>query len=235
MRQPLKTLGVIGGMGPAATFDFCARLTAAMPAARDQDHPRIVVECDPAIPDRNAAMRGEGPSPAPRLAAMAAALIHRGADVLAMPCNTAHVFRAAVDSAAPGALVCMITATVRETVATGARRIGVLAADGCLAGGVYQTALAACGLTSVLPAPEDQRRFMDLVYRVKSGDLGAHTRAGMREVAQRLVADGAEVLIAGCTEAPLALGGEDAPARLVSSTDALVRATILRLCDDGQA
>ncbi len=229
----MKTLGVIGGMGPAATFDFCARLTAAMPAARDQDHPRILVDCDPSIPDRNAAMRGDGLSPAPRLAAIAAALTGQGAQVLAMPCNTAHAFRAAVDDAAPGALVCMITATTQETVQTGATRIGLLAADGCLASGLYQTALTQHALTPVLLPPDDQRRFMDLIYRIKSGDTGEDARTGMRAAAQRLAEDGAEAVIAGCTEAPLVLRPGDAPAPVISSTDALVRATIRRLYDAG--
>jgi aspartate racemase len=227
----MKTLGVIGGMGPAATFDFCARLTAAMPAARDQDHPRILVECDPSIPDRNAAIRGDGPSPAPRLAAIAADLISQGAQVLAMPCNTAHAFRAAVDGAAPGALVCMITATLQETVHTGATRIGLLAADGCLSSGLYQTALTQHALTPVLLPPDAQRRFMALIYRIKSGDIGETARAGMQAAAQRLVDAGADAVIAGCTEVPLVLHPGDAPAPVISSTDALMRATIKRLCN----
>ena len=39
-----KTIGVIGGMGPAATVDFFAKLLDATPAERDQDHLRVLID-----------------------------------------------------------------------------------------------------------------------------------------------------------------------------------------------
>lgn len=226
----MRTLGVIGGMGPAATFDFCSKLTAAAPALRDQDHPRILVDCDPSIPDRNAAIRGAGPSPGPKLAAIARGLVGQGAEVLAMPCNTAHAFREAIEEAEPGALVCIISATLSQVRRTGASRVGVLAAEGCLASGLYQDGLEAEGCAPLLLDGRSQEAFMELIYRIKSGELSEAVRAGMHELASGLALRGAEVIIAGCTEVPLALGGT--PAGLppvLSSTDALVRAVLLRL------
>ncbi|HRD29440.1 MAG TPA: aspartate/glutamate racemase family protein, partial [Caulobacter sp.] len=88
----MKTLGVLGGMGPAATLDFLAKLQAATPAARDQDHIRVLVDINPQVPDRN----GEDDTPGPVLAAMAAGLRDAGADVLAIACNTAHAYADAV-------------------------------------------------------------------------------------------------------------------------------------------
>ncbi len=68
-----KTIGVIGGMGPAATVDFFAKLLAATAAERDQDHLRILIDNNPRVPDRNAAIAGRGPSPGPQLAESARA------------------------------------------------------------------------------------------------------------------------------------------------------------------
>ena len=59
-----RTVGILGGMGPAATADFYARLVRATPAERDQDHLPVVVWGDPTVPDRVAALAGTGPSPA---------------------------------------------------------------------------------------------------------------------------------------------------------------------------
>ena len=69
------TLGVLGGMGPAATLEFLARLQAYTPAEKDQDHFRVLVDINPRVPDRNTPGSGAGPV----LAEMAGAL--RGADL----------------------------------------------------------------------------------------------------------------------------------------------------------
>jgi len=226
----VKTLGVLGGMGPAATFEFCARLTAAIPAARDQDHPHILVDCDPRVPDRNAAQRDAGPSPGPYLGNMARTLAAAGADVLAMPCNTAHRYRAEIEAAAPGALVDMIEATADAAAIIRPRTVGVLAVDGCLAAGLYQEALAARGAACLLLDVADQRAFMDLVYRIKGNRIGADERGAMQALAGRLV--GAEAVIAGCTEIGLVLSAGDFAVPLVDSTDALVAATVRRLMSE---
>jgi aspartate racemase len=225
----MRTLGVLGGMGPAATFDFCARLTAFLPARRDQDHPRILVDCDPHVPDRNAARRGEGSSPGPYLAAMARGLVSAGADLLCMPCNAAHAYRADIESAAPGLFVDMIEATAQAAEGTGARRVGVLAVDGCLEPGLYQSALHERGLDPVLLSRAHQRAFMEAVYAIKAGSLGPDIRASMKTFAGLLVDAGAQAIIAGCTEVPLALAGETALSPLIDCTQALVEAVAPRL------
>src|SRR3954463_6073551 len=87
-----KILGVLGGMGPAATLDFLAKLQAATPVKREQDHLRVLVDINPKVPDRNVG----GSDPGPVLAAMAAGLRDGGAQVLAIACNTAHAYAEAV-------------------------------------------------------------------------------------------------------------------------------------------
>ena len=62
-----KVLGVLGGMGPAATLDFLAKLQAATPVKREQDHLRVLVDINPHVPDRNVSTSDPGPV----LAAMA--------------------------------------------------------------------------------------------------------------------------------------------------------------------
>ena len=75
-----KVLGVLGGMGPAATLDFLTKLQAYTPAQRDQDHIRVIVDINPQVPDRNDPFA----KPGPVLAEMAGALRGAGADVLAI-------------------------------------------------------------------------------------------------------------------------------------------------------
>lgn len=219
-------IGILGGMGPAATVDFMARLLAATPAQRDEDHFRLLVDCNPHVPNRNRAQAGEGASPGPVLAAMARGLERQGATLLAMPCNAAHAYAADIRGAVSIPFVSMIEETGRALARRHpeAERVGLLAVDGTLAAGLYQPHLRG----PVLLAPEDQARFMALVYRIKGGDTGAAARREMAAFAATLVAAGAEVVIAGCTEVPLVLDPEDVAVPLLATTDILVDAVIER-------
>jgi aspartate racemase len=223
-----KTVGVIGGMGPAATLDFCARVLALTPAQVDQDHLRLLVDNNPKVPDRNRAIAGEGPSPAPVLAAMARGLDLAGAELLVMPCNAAHAFVGAVLEASDLPFVDIIKSTVdatRETVPQ-ARTVGVLGSSGCLDAELYQAAFATFGIAVEVPETESRERFMALLYAIKRGETDAAAKAGMIAVAHDLIARGAEAIVAGCTEVPLVLDAGDLPVPLIDSTDALAKATI---------
>src|SRR2546428_7813554 len=85
-----KVVGVLGGMGPLATADFYAKLVRLTPARTDQDHLRVIIDSNPQVPDRTRGLRGEGPDPTPALVATARGLERAGADLIAIPCNSAH-------------------------------------------------------------------------------------------------------------------------------------------------
>ena len=223
-----KVVGVLGGMGPAATLDFFARVLAETKAKRDQDHIRLIIDCDPAVPDRNAAVAGTGPSPVPALQEMARGLQAAGAELLVMPCNAAHAFFDDVRAATDLPLISIIDVTVealRRSLPQ-LRRAGVLASTGCVDAGLYQKALAGIGVEALVPEGEARERFMRVLYRIKSGDTGFAAKSEMIAVSDALIADGAQAIIAGCTEVPLVLAPADVAAPLLNSTDCLVLATI---------
>jgi len=219
-----KIVGVLGGMGPDATADFMSRVIRATPAQKDQDHLRMLVDNNPHVPNRQEALLRGGEDPGPTLAAMARGLQAAGADFLVMPCNTAHAFVKAITEAVDIPLVSIIDATVDACGDAG--MVGLLATDGCIASGVFQGALADRGRVAVLPDDVEVEALMSLVRRIKAGDTDPDVVAGMRAIAEALAVRGAEVIVAGCTEIPLVLdqGMLDVP--LVSSTDALARATV---------
>jgi len=224
----MLTVGVLGGMGPAATIDFMAKVLAAGQGAREQDQVRLIVDSNPGVLDRNAALRGAGASPGPELAAMARGLEGAGADFLVMACNTAHAWQDSIEAAISIPFVSIVDETLDWLAShhPAARRIGLLAADGCLEAGVYQGPMSARGLEPIVASPPDQALFMDALYRVKAGDLSAGTKAIMLHVAAALVGQGAEVLIAACTEVPLLVGPKDVTAPLVDATEVLALRTV---------
>lgn len=217
-----KTIGVIGGMGPAATLDLFGKLLAATNAERDQDHLRILIDNNPQVPDRNAAIAGRGPSPGPQLAASARGLEAAGANFLIIACNTAHAFAPEIEVAVSIPLISMIDATVDAALDVKPRRVGVLAADGCRRAQLYHRGFDARGVEPLFLGEEAQADFMTLLYRIKGGDLGEETRRRMQQLAINLNARGAQAIVAACTEVPLVLDADMLAVPLISSTDALV-------------
>lgn len=222
------TVGVLGGMGPAATIDFMAKVVTFTRAQADQEHVRMLVDHNPHVPNRQAAIRSGDPEVPRVLADMARRLERAGADFLVMPCNSAHAFAAAVRGATRIPLVSIIDESVGEVhrLAPAARRVGVLATDGLLEAGLFQQALVAAGYAPVVPGARELERLMVLIHRIKAGETGGEMPERMAELTQWLVDGGADAIIAGCTEIPLVLRAGAAPVPLISSTDVLARRTV---------
>jgi aspartate racemase len=210
-----------------ATLDFFERILKRTKALREQDHLHLIIDNNPHFPDRNAYKRGEGPSPGPALAMSARGLQSAGAELIVMACNTTHAWESDIRAAISVPFISIIEATAESVAALSAGSAGVLAVDACLASNLYQEALKERGVKPVLLSADSQRTFMELVYRIKGGDTGDVVRRSMATLARKLETQGAEVVIAGCTEVPLVLTADDIEGELVSSTDVLVERTIV--------
>ncbi len=217
----MKILGVLGGMGPAATIDFLAKLQDATPAERDEDHIRVVMDLNPRVPNRHLETEAAGET----LAAMAVALKVAGAQILAMPCNTAHVNRTAIEAGSGLELIDMLDAAVDAARDEGARRIGVLSTP--LARGLYAERLRIANLSGVALSPLGQEALMEAIFAVKAGDLSEQVADVMAAAAAELVQGGAEVIIAGCSEVPIMLDPDRVAVPLVDATEALALACVV--------
>lgn len=211
-----KVLGVLGGMGPAATLDFLAKLQAATPVQREQDHLRVLVDINPKVPDRNQS----DSDPGPVLASMAAGLRDAGAQVLAIACNTAHAYAEDVRSSGLP-LIDMLETAGLAAKAQGAVTVGVLGTG--LALGLYRDRYFHMGLEVVTLDDHEQVEFMALLYRIKHGDVGSASRETMAALAHRLVGKGAQSVVAGCTEVPLVLSAGDLSVPFLDATETLAR------------
>ena len=210
-----KVLGVLGGMGPAATLDFLAQLQARTPAVRDQDHLRVLVDINPQVPDRN----DPEAEPGPVLVEMAKGLRAAGAQVLAIACNTAHRYAGEVARESGLPVIDMIAEAATEARTRGVQSAGVLGTPGAAC--LYKERLADQGVRYIPLDHDNQAAFMRLLYRIKSGDTGQEVRAGVRAPAKALEADGAQAIIAGCTEAPLVLHQSDVDTLLIDAGELL--------------
>ncbi|HOJ40457.1 MAG TPA: amino acid racemase, partial [bacterium] len=166
-----KIPGVIGGVGPAATVEFLKRVMELTPARCDQEHLHLLVDHCPSIPDRTAAILGQGESPVPALVASARRLEKMGADFIVIPCNTATYFLPPVRQKISLPIYTPVSALVKilKGQTAGLKRLALLATTGTVAAGIYQRKLAGTGLKLVLPDRNQQEEVMQAIYAVKAG------------------------------------------------------------------
>ncbi len=164
-------LGVLGGMGPQATYLFYRRVVELTAAGRDQEHIQTLILSDTQMPDRTAAILSGDTGPVyERLLADARFLESWGAACIAIPCNTSHTFVPRLQKELNVPIVNMIEETAAALKALGAKRVGILATDGTLRSGLYHAACGALGMECVSPTPEVQKLVMEVIYdQVKGG------------------------------------------------------------------
>ncbi|HHY75192.1 MAG TPA: amino acid racemase [Firmicutes bacterium] len=219
-----KTVGILGGMGPEATADLFMKIIKATPAKKDQEHLRIVIDNNPSIPDRTAYILGKGEDPTPFLIETAKNLEKMGAGLIAMPCNTAHFFHRAIQEAV-GVPVLHMMKEVAQVLRGKVERVGLLATTGTIKTGLYETHLGDAGISVIVPSPADQEEVMEAIYAVKGGDLERGREIALRQGA-KLAAEGAQAVIAGCTELPLILHDGDLDVPVVDPTRVLAEACV---------
>lgn len=240
-----NAIGVVGGLGPYAGLDLVKKVFDETEAASDQEHlPVALISFPGHIPDRSTYIADQtAPDPVPALAEVLRRLDAAGCAVAGMPCNTAHApvifdaLQATMTEEGRGIrLLNMIEASAASALyrAPGAQRVGVLATTSTLENQLYDRALEALGLETVRPEPDFQRDVVNPVifdgtWGIKAQSSPPTERAreslldGIRHLRQR----GAEAVILGCTELPLAVpepSFEGVP--LIDSTRSLARALI---------
>jgi aspartate racemase len=226
----MKVIGIAGGMGPEATCDLYLKIIRNTPAEKDQDHFRVIIDSNPKIPDRTAFILGQGSDPRPLLVETARNVERAGASFLVLPCNTAHYFYKDVQESI-GIPVLHMMDEVAGYLRGKVNQVGILASTGTLRTGLYEKALSAAGIGSIVPSEDDQDEVMESIYLVKAGKLEP-ARALILKQGKLLVERGAQAVIAGCTEIPLILKQGDLDVEVVDATDILAKACVRFACEN---
>jgi len=137
-------IGILGGMGPEATWDLFGRILQLTPAKRDSDHHHIIIDSNSKIPDRTAAIMGTGISPVDQMIATGKRLEKAGASMILIPCMTAHYFIEPVKKALSIPIInaFALTRTYINSLAVPPTKIAVLATSGSLKSGLYERYLS---------------------------------------------------------------------------------------------
>jgi len=222
-------LGIFGGMGPEATADLYGQIVRLTPAEKDQDHIPTLIYSLPQVPDRMGAIRNQDLSIIPYLVDGVTRLEDAGASFIAIPCNTVHYFYEYMQEAVDIPVIHMIQETVAEVVAKypDAKNIGVLATTGTLESKLYENELIKNGFHVIIPDNSvENEKVMKAVWGIKSGTEQIINEDLLAEAGQHLIDKGAEVIVLGCTEIPLAFNPDRSSVPVVNATRVLAERAI---------
>ena len=222
-------LGILGGLGPAASCYLYQMLIDHTPAKRDQDHIDVVISSRAATPDRTAFIKGESKEdPFAIMEQDGKSLVAYGATVLAIPCNTAHYFYDRLAAALPVPVLNMPRLTVEKAKALGCRKLGILATEGTLLAGTYQLMCEQAGIAWAAPEPEYQKNVTSVIYdQIKQGQRADMAQFGA--AVHDLKRQGCDMAVLGCTELSLVKRDEHLGPFFIDSTEVLCEAA-LRAC-----
>lgn len=221
----MKTLGIIGGLGPMATAYFMEVIINMTQAASDSEHIPMLVYNYPCIPDRTQFILGNSDrSPYPDLLKIGK-LLKKHCDCIALPCATAHYFHDRLQNELGIHVFNMLEETAECLKAAGVACAGLMATDGTVAGGCFKKLLADKGIEMIAPDKNSQKKIMSIIYDgVKAG--GHIDMDAFYEISSELRKKGAQVIILGCTELSILKGRYDIGAGYIDVLEAAAAAVI---------
>jgi aspartate racemase len=223
MKFPSPLIGILGGMGPQAGLDMAEKLIAMTRTRCDQDHiPFLLFSLPETVPDRTSFLLGENTdNPAYAIADQFETMSKIGVTLAAMACNTAHatpIFDVVVELLETRGVKLPILHLIDETVAFIGRshpqvqRVGILGTQGTYQAHLYDKAIENAGLEAILPDPDVRQN--DIHAALYAPEFGIKTTAGavteeafrrVLSAIRHLIQHGAEAIVLGCTELPLAI------------------------------
>jgi len=222
--KPPVILGIFGGMGPEATANLYQLVVKSTPAKKDQDHIPTLMYSLPQVPDRTAAIQSGDPSIVPWLVEGVTRLERAGATFIVIPCNTAHYYFDQMQAAVHIPIIHLIRETVAEVGVKHpkAKRIGLLATSATIQTGLYEKELKARGYAVLVPDGAVQTAcVMKAVYGIKAGTSPKENEDLLARAGSLLETQGAEVIVLGCTEIPLAFNPARAKVPVVNANQVL--------------
>lgn len=227
-----KIIGILGGMGPEATVDLFSKIIKATPAKKDQEHLRIIVYNNPKIPDRTEAILGKGENPLPLLIESAEVLKKAGVDFIVIPCITAHHYIKEIEKTTDVIILHMIKETVRwiQKNNPDIKKIGLIATTGTISAAIFQKEFVQTSIELIIPDKDIQENIiMKAIYGekgIKAGYTTGESRKLILDAAIELITEGAEAIIAGCTEVPLVLKEGNIPVPVIDPVSILAYSAV---------
>lgn len=223
-------LGILGGLGPMSGIYFCEMLTQHTYAQKDSDHLNFLLSSRADTPDRSSFILGfSSEDPTPRMRSEAKRLEAAGAELLVIPCNTAHYFYSKVAEAVDIPILNIIEETAKLCAIEKTKKVGVLATEGTISSGAYKDIFNSYGIEIAKLTNDEQNFITETIFdRIKSG-LKPDTERFIA-LCDKLFNNGCERIILGCTELSLIKKEHTLPNYVIDSLEVLC-ISALKICN----
>ena len=225
-----KKLGIIGGMGPLATYTLYKSLITLHKVQSDQEHLDMVILNDPKIPDRSQAILADGESPLPYIIEDCHICAAAGCDIIAIPCNTSHYYIDEIQQQSEIPVLNMVQLVAESLHQVKSQKAYLLATSGTIQAGIYSKALDSQGIELCIPDEQQRAFLMELIYAIKAGEYPDTTK--LAALIHKVLESGFSHIILGCTElsllVPDLLDKGISQDQLIDSTEVLAKAILER-------
>lgn len=202
----MKTVGIIGGLGPEATSKFYLQLVSACSNRGEQTHPPILIYSVP-LPlqiEKECIVKGQSEEKCvPFLIQAAKTLEQGGADFLVMPCNSLHVFIEEIRKAVKIPVLSIVEETVKFLKNHNIKQVGILATSITINRGLYKSQLNARGINEVIPNDQDQAKLGQIIYNLVVDKDTAADKQAFDEIIKSLLEKEVKSIILACTDLQL--------------------------------
>ena len=198
----MKTVGILGGMGPEATVLLMQKVINSVDAKDDGHHIPMVVHQNTQVPSRiRRILESKGEDPSPILQRMALDLQNLQCDFLAMPCNTAHYYHSTISKTVRIPLLNMIELSVKQLSKGDSKKIGILASPAVKAVGVFDKSFEKSGLKFQFSINDSN--MLNMIKNIKRGKVGSSVIDAFLFESSKLLNAGCDALLIACTELSL--------------------------------
>ena len=225
----IKSIGVLGGMGPAASAHFYKLLVhhsqVNYGAVQDNTFPKIVLY---SLPLEGFNETGVIDSSLVEQQILDAAIVleNTGVDIIVMTCNTAHAYVDSLNKVLSIPLLNIISTTASEASRFGLKTVGILSSSSTRELALYELVLDLHGISTLHVDLIQQKQIDAIILRVMGGTVTRHDAMNLQKISESLIKKGAEGIILGCTELPLVTETIEFPLPLINSMQSLVRSTL---------
>lgn len=229
----MKTVGIIGGIGPASTLDYYKGIIEGYRGGGGVGYPEIVIYSVNMSEMLGFVASGDLDGLTDFLLRALEKLKLAGADFAAIASNTPHIVRKRIKEVSPLPIIDIVDETCTYAAKTGVKKAVVLGTAFTMSSGLYDKALSERGIDALVPDQEGQRAVHGIIFpNLEDGIVLAEDKTKILALSQSLLDEaGADAVVLGCTELPLIIKKGDLDCVILNTAEIHIAAIVNKILE----
>lgn len=227
----MRTVGIIGGVGPSTTAEFYLQLILTAQEKESSARPPILIWSIP-LPyeiERDSILNAiDEERNIPYLVEAARILEKGGANFVVMPCNTLHAFIKEIRSSVQIPVLSIVEETINFLKERGVSRVGLISTASTRKNKLYEKALTGAGITYEIPTELQQNQISKIIHDLVMGRPASGNKGVLENIIDSFADRSIEHVILACTDLQL-LKPEHRTVRIYDTMTILKDSTIKQM------